>query len=65
MKSMIIKDIALWVLENSEILPRSKRNNFYSNTRLKIISYYCGMDSNIEKCNGFILQENENLDVKS
>ena len=24
---MIINDIALWILENSEILPRSKHNN--------------------------------------
>ena len=38
---------------------------FHSNTRLKIISYYCGMNSNFEKCISFLQQENENLEVKS
>ena len=65
MKSMIIKDIVLWELENSEILTRSKHNNVYSNTRLKILSNYCGMNSNFEKCVRLIKQENENLEVKS
>ena len=38
---------------------------FYSNTRLKIISYYSGMNSNFEKCIRFIQQENGNFEVKS
>ena len=43
MKSMIIKDIALWELENSEILPRSKHNNVlqqYKTQNNIILSWY-------------------------
>ena len=40
---MIIKDITLWLLENTELLPRSKHDRILEqHTRLKIISYYCG-----------------------
>ena len=53
MKSMIIKDIALLPLENSEIYCQEVNvMMFYSNTRLKIISYQCGMNSNFENASG-------------
>ena len=63
---MIIKDIALWLLENTELLPRRKHDKILQqHTRLKIISYYCGMNQNFERCIKFIEQENENLEIKS
>ena len=63
---MIIKDIALWELENSEILSRSKHNNVlqqYKTQNHIILLWYA--DPNFEKCIKLIKQENENLEVKS
>ena len=52
---MIIKDIALWLLENTELLSKRKHDKILQqHTRLKIISYYCGMNLHFERCIRFI-----------